>query len=117
MNRVQLGNSGLSVSPVAIGTWQLSPRFWGEQSKDDYVDALRFAFAEGINLIDTANIYGRGAVRPGQVDVGAAERAVGESISGRRDRVLVWMTHLCAMVDVTELGRGQRVLGQEDANT
>ena len=50
MNRVQLGNSGLSVSPVAIGTWQLSPRFWGEQSKDDYVAALRFAFTEGINL-------------------------------------------------------------------
>lgn len=80
MNRVQLGNSGLSVSPVAIGTWQLSPRFWGEQSKDDYVDALRFAFAEGINLIDTAEAYGDGY----------AETVVGEAITDLpRDELVI----------------------------
>ena len=60
MERVILGGSGLSVSPIAFGTWQLSPRFWGEQSKDDAVTAMKFAFDHGINFIDTADAYGDG---------------------------------------------------------
>lgn len=71
MKRIQLGDSGLSVSPLAIGTWQLSPRFWGEQSKDDYVAALHLAFEGGINMIDTAEAYGDGY----------AETVVGEAIA------------------------------------
>ena len=47
MERVTLGRSGLSVSPVAFGTWQLSPRFWGEQSKSDAISAMRQAFELG----------------------------------------------------------------------
>ena len=49
MEQVILGRSGLSVSPVAFGTWQLSPRFWGEQSKSDAIAAMRHAFELGIN--------------------------------------------------------------------
>ena len=60
MQRVTLGSSGLSVSPVAFGTWQLSPRFWGEQSKDDAVAAMKTAFDQGINFFDTADAYGDG---------------------------------------------------------
>jgi aryl-alcohol dehydrogenase-like predicted oxidoreductase len=60
MQRVTLGSSGLSVSPVAFGTWQLSPRFWGEQSKDDAMAAMRTAFERGINFFDTADAYGDG---------------------------------------------------------
>ena len=58
MNHTILGESGLSVSPIAFGTWQLSPRFWGELSKDEAVAAMRFAFDQGINFIDTADAYG-----------------------------------------------------------
>lgn len=58
MNHTILGESGLSVSPMAFGTWQLSPRFWGELSKDEAVAAMRFAFDQGINFIDTADAYG-----------------------------------------------------------
>ena len=60
MHRVVLGESGLSVSPVAFGTWQLSPRFWGEQSKEDAQAAMKLAFDEGINFFDTADAYGDG---------------------------------------------------------
>lgn len=60
MQRVTLGSSGLSVSPVAFGTWQLSPRFWGEQSKDDAVAAMKMAFDQGVNFFDTADAYGDG---------------------------------------------------------
>ncbi len=60
MQRVTLGQSGLSVSPIAFGTWQLSPRFWGEPSKDRAVAAMRGAFENGVNFFDTADAYGDG---------------------------------------------------------
>ena len=60
MQRVTLGKSGLSVSPVAFGTWQLSPRFWGEQPRDQVVAAMKAAFDLGINFFDTADAYGDG---------------------------------------------------------
>lgn len=70
MERVTLGRSGLSVSPVAYGTWQLSPRFWGEQSKSEAIEAMQLAFNLGINFFDTADAYGDGY----------AETVLGEAI-------------------------------------
>ena len=60
MERVTLGESGLEVSPIAFGTWQLSPRFWVEQSKDEAIAAMKLAFDLGINFYDTAEAYGDG---------------------------------------------------------
>jgi len=60
MQRVALGSSGLSVSPVAFGTWQLSPRFWGEQPKEDALAAMKEAVDLGVNFFDTADAYGDG---------------------------------------------------------
>lgn len=80
MQRVQLGESGLSVSPIAFGTWQLSPRFWGEQSKADAMAAMKLAFDEGINFFDTAEAYGDGY----------AETVLGEAIGELpRDELVV----------------------------
>lgn len=58
--RVVLGRSGLEVSPVCFGTWQLSPRFWGPQPEADVRAAMRKAFDLGINFFDTADAYGDG---------------------------------------------------------
>ncbi len=78
--RVTLGATGLSVSPVAFGTWQLSPRFWGDQPKKPLLDAMETAYAGGINLFDTADAYGDGH----------AETVLGEFLAGKpRDRVVV----------------------------
>lgn len=60
MTQVTLGQSGLKVSPVCFGTWQLSPRFWGDQSKDEILKAMRTALDAGINFFDTADAYGDG---------------------------------------------------------
>jgi len=60
MERIRLGRSGLSVSPVAFGTWQLSPRFWGEVDREQVLAAVRLAFDKGINFFDTADAYGDG---------------------------------------------------------
>jgi aryl-alcohol dehydrogenase-like predicted oxidoreductase len=48
------------VSPVCFGTWQLSPRFWGAQSKEAILRAMRAGLEQGINFFDTADAYGDG---------------------------------------------------------
>ena len=82
MERVVFGRSGLSVSPIAFGTWQLSPRFWGEQSKEDAIAAMRLAFDRGINFYDTADAYGDGY----------AESVLGEAIQDMPREELVICT-------------------------
>jgi aryl-alcohol dehydrogenase-like predicted oxidoreductase len=77
---VILGRSGLSVSPVCFGTWQLSPRFWGELPEDELTAAMRRAFDLGINFYDTADAYGDGL----------AERVLGKALAPLpRDQVVV----------------------------
>lgn len=80
MERVTLGSSGLSVSPISFGTWQLSPRFWGEQSRKDAVQAMKLAYDHGIIFYDTADAYGDGY----------AETVLGEAIKELpRDELVV----------------------------
>ncbi|MDT8299949.1 MAG: aldo/keto reductase [Sedimentisphaerales bacterium] len=58
--RIVFGATGLEVSPICFGTWQLSPRFWGEQIKSDVLAAMNTAYDAGINFFDTADAYGDG---------------------------------------------------------
>jgi len=58
--RIELGTTGLHVSPVCYGSWQLSPRFWGDQPRDEHIQAMRTAFDFGVNFYDTAGAYGDG---------------------------------------------------------
>src|SRR5687768_11773521 len=58
--RVRLGRTELSVSPVCFGTWQLSPRFWGEPDEEQIVAAIRRSIDVGVNFFDTADAYGDG---------------------------------------------------------
>ena len=78
--RVTLGGSGLEVSPVCFGTWQLSPRFWGEQPKEQLLAAMRVALESDINFFDTSDAYGDGY----------AESVLGEFLAEvPRDEVIV----------------------------
>ena len=52
----KLGSSGLQVSVVGLGT----NNFGGRIDEAQSVAVVRQALDEGINFIDTANIYGRG---------------------------------------------------------
>ncbi len=79
-SRTVLGTSGLEVSPVSFGTWQLSPRFWGQQSKTDVLTAMNTALDAGINFFDTADAYGDGY----------AETVVGEFLADKpRDSLVI----------------------------
>ena len=66
----KLGSSDLEVSEVSLGSWLT----YGVGVEADKARAcLEEAFNQGINFIDTANVYGRGA----------AETFLGEALSGR----------------------------------
>ncbi|MGA2971741.1 MAG: aldo/keto reductase [Candidatus Bathyarchaeia archaeon] len=84
MNYVRLGDSGLKVSEICLGTWHL-PRL---TETDPYgipkVDAeetrrvVNLAFDHGINFIDTANRY-HGAMAPVDLNhYGNAEKVLSE---------------------------------------
>ncbi len=73
---------GVRVSVIGLGTWQFGSAEWGYGR--DYNDKtageiVRHALELGINLIDTAEVYG----------LGRSERIVGEAIRGRRDSVFL----------------------------
>ena len=73
----KLGDSDLEVSEISLGSWLT----YGVGVEADKARAcLEEAFNQGINFIDTANIYGRGA----------AETFLGEALQGhvREDYVL-----------------------------
>ena len=55
-----LGRSGLHVSRIAFGTWQLGGD-WGRFDEDAAITAIRRARELGVNFFDTAQAYGFGA--------------------------------------------------------
>lgn len=73
---------GVRVSAIGLGTWQFGSREWGYGAEYDTKVAgtmVRRALELGVNLIDTAEVYG----------LGRSERIVGEAILGRRESVFL----------------------------
>lgn len=70
-----LGNSGLKVSVIGLGTNQ----FGGKVSPKEAAAIIDAAIDGGINLLDTANMYQQGR----------SEEAIGQAIKGKRDAVLI----------------------------
>ena len=80
MERVRFGRTGLMVSPISMGTWQLSPRFWGEIPEKTMIDTVHRAFELGINFFDSADAYGDGH----------GETVLGKAIKGlQRDEIVI----------------------------
>jgi aryl-alcohol dehydrogenase-like predicted oxidoreductase len=74
--------SGVRLSVIGLGTWQFGSPEWGYGKDFEQNEALRIterALDLGINLIDTAEIYG----------FGRSERAVAKAIKGRRDQAFI----------------------------
>ncbi len=81
MQTTQLGCTDLHVSRICFGTWQLSPRFWGDLPIEPWREALGAALDRGINFVDTADVYGDGF----------SESTLGEALhrAGTRDRWVI----------------------------
>jgi aryl-alcohol dehydrogenase-like predicted oxidoreductase len=57
MEYINLGRSDLKVSRIGLGAMQFGP-MWIEK-KEVMMDILNHALDNGINFIDTAEVYGR----------------------------------------------------------
>jgi len=57
---VTYGKTGLRVSNIALGTWELGGD-WGAFDRDEAIAAIRQARDEGVTFFDTAQAYGFGA--------------------------------------------------------
>lgn len=53
----QLGSTGLSVSEIGFGTWQIGSD-WGDVSKAEGLTAVETALDADISFLDTADVYG-----------------------------------------------------------
>jgi len=71
----------LRVSRVALGTWAMGGWMWGGTDKREAVATIRAALDQGINLIDTAPVYG----------FGVSEEIVGQAVAaaGLRARAVI----------------------------
>lgn len=87
MRRRVLGGTGLAVSEIGIGAWQLGGPLLLDGRVDGHPDVgaenaielIRRVGERGVNFIDTAEQYG----------AGESERRVGRAIRGARDRWIV----------------------------
>jgi aryl-alcohol dehydrogenase-like predicted oxidoreductase len=82
MNRVTLGMTGLEVSPIAFGTWQLGGD-WGSFDEGEAISAIRHAHERGVNFFDTARAYGFGASEQ------LLGKALREGLEGQREELVI----------------------------
>jgi len=89
----QLGSSDLQVSEISLGSWLT---YGGGIAREQAEACVARAFEVGINFIDTANVYARGA----------AEEFLGEVLAGRPRDSYVLATKLYFPMDDTGENQG-----------
>jgi aryl-alcohol dehydrogenase-like predicted oxidoreductase len=81
MESIYIDGVSLRVARVGLGTWAIGGWMWGGTDTGEAVRTVQAAVDEGINLIDTAPVYG----------FGRSEELVGEALAahGRRSRAVI----------------------------
>lgn len=81
MEYTTIANISQPVSRIGLGTWAIGGWMWGGTDEKKSIAAILQALDKGINLIDTAPVYG----------FGISEEIVGKALRqfGKRDRVIV----------------------------
>jgi aryl-alcohol dehydrogenase-like predicted oxidoreductase len=102
-----LGSTGVKVSPLCLGAMMFGS--WGNTDHEDSVRIIHRALDEGINFIDTADVYSRGE----------SEEIVGKALAGaRRDSVvLATKVHGTMGEDPNEFGNSRRWIMREVENS
>lgn len=78
MNYRELGRTGWSVSEVSFGAWAIGSA-WGKVDDNESLAALNTAIDNGVNFIDTADVYGDGH----------SEKLIANVLKGRSEQVYV----------------------------
>ena len=76
---VRIDGIATPVSRIGLGTWAIGGWMWGGADDAASVATIRKAIESGINLIDTAPVYG----------FGHSEEVVGKALQGMRDRAVI----------------------------
>ena len=81
MEFVSIPGTSLKVSRIGLGTWAIGGWMWGGTDDHELIRTIQAALDQGINLIDTAPVYG----------FGHSEEVVGKALAtnGRRQRAVI----------------------------
>jgi aryl-alcohol dehydrogenase-like predicted oxidoreductase len=79
MQRRPFGATGLTVSAIGLGAWQLANPDWGVDSREDALRIVREALDDGCDFFDTAPGYGGGR----------SEELLGAALKPVRQRVTI----------------------------
>ena len=75
----KLGATGIDVSALALGTWEMGGLWWGPMDAEDGVTILHRALDLGITTYDASDAYGNGR----------SEVILGEAFRGRRQETVI----------------------------
>src|SRR5574341_740619 len=81
MERVTIPGIPFSVSRIGLGTWAIGGWLWGGTDEPESIRTIEAALDLGVNLVDTAPVYG----------FGRSEEIVGKAVGAgsRRDKVAI----------------------------
>ena len=82
MKKRTLGKHGMDASVIAFGAWAIGGWKWGGTDAQASVQAVQAALDAGVDLIDTAAVYG----------FGLSEQIVGEAIKDRKRENIILAT-------------------------
>ena len=89
MKYKEFGSTGEKLSAISLGSWGIGGAGWGETDEGQCEAAIREMISRGVNVIDTAPVYG--FVNPGKEDFGYgyAEKVIGRVIGEEREKLFL----------------------------
>ncbi|MDP3313804.1 aldo/keto reductase [Lutibacter sp.] len=79
MNYRILGKTGLKVSEISLGTWQVGGKWGSEFNQKNAEEIINIAIDNGVNFLDTADVYSDGL----------SEKIVGKVVRSRKEEVYI----------------------------
>lgn len=103
MEYTSIPGISLEVSRIALGTWAIGGWMWGGSDETESIKTIHSALNKGINIIDTAPIYG----------FGLAEEIVGKAIKayGHRESIV-----LATKVGLEWKNEGEKIVRNSSSN-